>query len=102
MTMEFFLLLLMIVSVMTGLCTEAIKKLFDEAKVKYSSNVLAGIVAAVLACAIGCCYVVMAGAALNAKLAVILLALVLLSWLSAMVGYDKVIQAINQFRVSGK
>lgn len=35
-------------------------------------------------------------AQINAKMAVYLIALVLLSWLASMVGYDKVIQAITQ------
>ncbi|HIY00818.1 MAG TPA: aminopeptidase [Candidatus Blautia faecipullorum] len=98
MTMEYFLLLLMIVSVMTGLFTEAIKKLLDELQVGYCSNVLAGIVAVILACVVDAGYVIMIDAVLNSKMAVILIALVLLSWLIAMVGYDKVIQAISQFR----
>lgn len=34
----------------------------------------------------------------NEKMAVYLIALVLLSWLCAMLGYDKVIQAITQIR----
>lgn len=40
----------------------------------------------------------MVQAAISAQMVVILIALVLLSWLSAMVGYDKVIQAIGQIR----
>ena len=43
-------------------------------------------------------YVILTEAAFNAKLAVYLIALMLLSWLAAMVGYDKVIQAISQFK----
>lgn len=99
MTFETFLLLLMIVSVLTGLFTEAVKKLLDELNKPYKSNMLAGIVAAVLSAAIGTGYVIMIEIQINAKLAVILIALMLLSWLSAMVGYDKVVQAISQFKI---
>lgn len=42
MTLEIFLLGLMIVSIFTGLFTEGIKKLLDEMTVKYHSNFLAG------------------------------------------------------------
>ena len=42
----------------------------------------------------------MVEAQLNAKMAVILIALVLLSWLCAMVGYDKVMQAISQIKIA--
>ena len=94
MNFETFLLLLMIVSVLTGLVTEGIKKLLDEAKKPYRSNLLAGVVAVILSIAVDTGYMIM-----NEKMAVILIALVLLSWLCAMVGYDKVIQAISQFKV---
>ena len=48
MTLEYFLLLLMIVSIFTGLVTEGIKKLLEESKKTYKSNFLAGGVAVVL------------------------------------------------------
>lgn len=51
MNFETFLLLLMIVSVLTGLVTEGIKKLLDEAKKPYRSNLLAGVVAVILSIA---------------------------------------------------
>lgn len=63
---------------------------------------LAGYVAVVLSIAVGAAYVIMAGAAVNAKMAVCLIALMFLSWLSAMVGYDKVMQAISQFKTYKK
>ena len=47
MSLEIFLLLLLIVSIFTGLFTEGIKKLMDEVNKKYLSNFLAGFVAAV-------------------------------------------------------
>ena len=43
-------------------------------------------------------YLVITETAFNLKMAVYLIALVLLSWLAAMVGYDKVIQSITQFK----
>jgi len=98
MTFETFLLLLLIVSVLTGLVTEAIKNWLTERGKKYYANALAGYVAAVLSVAIGAAYCIVTQAAINAQMVVYLIALVFLSWLSAMVGYDKVVQAIAQFR----
>lgn len=98
MSLEFFLFLLMLTSIMTGLFTEGIKKLLDEAGKSYKSNILAGAVATVLSIAVGAGYIILMGVQINAKMAVILIALVLLSWLSAMVGYDKVMQAISQIK----
>lgn len=61
-------------------------------------NALAGYVAIGLSIAVGIAYIILVGAALNAQTAVYLIALILLSWLCAMVGYDKVMQAIAQFK----
>lgn len=99
-SLETFLLLLMVVSVLTGLCTEAIKKMMKELGKTYKSNILAGAVASVLSVIIGTGYIVLMEVQFNDKMAVILIALVLLSWLSAMVGYDKVLQAITQIKAS--
>ena len=102
MNLEVFLLMLLIVSVLTGLFTEGIKNWMKERKKTYYSNALAGYVAVVLSVMVGAAYVIITNAALNAYMAVYLIALVLLSWLAAMVGYDKVIQAIMQFKQYGK
>lgn len=98
MTLEIFLMMLMVVTTLTGLVTEALKVWLDEHKKAYCSNTLAGYVAVVLSVAVDGAYVIMTEAAMNEKMAVCLIALMLLSWLSAMVGYDKVMQAIAQIR----
>lgn len=102
MNIEHFLMLLIGVSVFTALVTEAIKKIMDESGKVYKSNILAGAVSVVLSVLAGAGYMVMAEAQINAKMAVILIALVLLSWLCAMVGYDKVMQAISQIKMAKK
>lgn len=96
MSIDIFLLLLMATSVLCSLVTEGLKVLFSEWEVKYYANTLAGVVAIILGLAFGAGYMIMAESAFNAKMMVLLIALVLLSWLSAMVGYDKVKQAITQ------
>lgn len=98
MNLEVFLLILLIVSMLTGLVTEAIKIWLQERDKKYYANALAGYVAVVMSIAVGAAYIILTEAALNALMAVYLIALVFLSWLSAMVGYDKVVQAISQFK----
>lgn len=98
MNFEIFLMGLLIVSTLTGLFTEAIKAWLQERGKKYYSNALAGYVAVGLSVLVSSGYVILTEAALNAKMAVYLIALILLSWLAAMVGYDKVIQAISQFK----
>lgn len=98
MNFEIFLLGLLIVSTLTGLFTEAIKAWLQERGKKYYSNALAGYVAVGLSVLVSSGYLILTETAFNAKMAVYLIALILLSWLAAMVGYDKVIQAISQFK----
>ena len=99
MTLEIFMVGLLIVSTMTSLFTEGIKKWLQERNKTYHANALAGYVAIVLSIAVGIAYIVVTAATINAQMVVFLLALVLLSWLCAMIGYDKVVQAISQFKV---
>lgn len=98
MSLSVFLMLLMVVSTFTGLVTEAVKKCLREMGRTYHANALAGCVAVALSAAVGAAYVILTGAAVNAQMAVYLVALLFLSWLAAMVGYDKVVQAVTQFR----
>lgn len=98
MTMEVFLIGLMVIATMTGIVTEAIKEFLKERNIKYYANALAGYVSVGLSFALSIGYIIVTETAVNAKLIVYLIALVLLSWLSAMIGYDKVIQAISQFK----
>ena len=97
---ETFLSLLLVTSVMTSLFVEAVKKFLGE-KYSFSSNILAGIVAVVLSVIIGVCYCILAEVVFSPQLVVYFVALVLLSWLCAMLGYDKVIQAITQLKLGG-
>lgn len=96
--MEIFFIGLLIVSTMTSLFTEAIKKWLQERNKTVHANALAGYVAIVLSVGIGIAYIIITEATINAKMVVFLIALMLLSWLAAMVGYDKVMQAISQFK----
>lgn len=102
MNFEIFLLGLLIVSTFTSLVTEAVKKLLKENKIGYRANTLAAIISAVLSLAVGVGYVIATGIAFTAQIVVCIIALIFMSWLCAMVGYDKVIQVISQFKTNGK
>lgn len=99
---ETFMLGLLVVSTLTGLVTEAIKKLLSERGVTYYANTLAGVVAIILSAAIGIGYVVLTGTGFTAQIIVYIVTMVFVSWLCSMVGYDKVIQAIKQFKFDRK
>lgn len=89
-TTDIFLVALMIVSTLTGLVTEAIKKMIAERNGTYRPNTIAGIVAAVLSLALGIGYVIISGITFTAQIVVYIIALTFIGWLGAMVGYDKI------------
>lgn len=95
---ELFLIGLLGISILTGLATEAIKKVLTDLNKTYRANILAGLVSLVLSAAVGIGYVIVTNAIFTAQIVVYLVTLVFMSWLCAMVGYDKVIQAISQFK----
>lgn len=99
---DIFLLGIMAVSTTTGLVTEAIKNLLVEHNVAYRANTLAGIVSAVLSAVLGVGYVFATNIGFSAQVIVYIIALVIVSWLCSMVGYDKVMQTIKQFKTNNE
>lgn len=98
--LDIFLAGLMITSTLTGLATEAVKKVLTEHNRPYHANTLAGLVSLVLSVAVGVGYIVVTNTTVTSQIAVCIIAMVFLSWLGSMVGYDKVIQAIGQFKTN--
>ena len=97
-SLHVFMLGVLVTSTMTGLATEAIKKILAEYSKNYYANTLAGIVSVILSVAIGVGYMMISGISFTSQSIIYLVALVFISWLCAMVGYDKVVQAISQFK----
>ena len=98
MPISFLTTALLVVSLTTNLTVEAIKKILEEKKVKYSSNVLAALLSIVIACAICGIYIVMTDTIFTIKIAIEILILMYLAFLISTVGYDKVIQMIKQIQ----
>ncbi len=96
MTTTAFLILLSGCAVMTSMLTEGIKKFLDELKITYASNILVLFVALVVGCGATALYYVNYQVPFNALNSVYLALLGIANWLGAMVGYDKVRQAIEQ------
>lgn len=101
-SLDIFLFGLLIASTLTSLVTEAVKSVLKEHGIAYRANTLAGLVAVVLSAALSIGYFVLSDIAFDSKMIVCFVAMILMSWLCAMVGYDKVIQAISQFKTSRK
>lgn len=92
----FLLSALALISVLTSLTVEAIKKILNEKKVEYSSNLLAVIVSTILTVALCVGYTLYFGEPFTIQKVIIMIALTFLSFLSATVGYDKVKMLLEQ------
>lgn len=90
----FLITALALISAMTSLTVEALKKLLGE-KIK-SYNLLAAIVAIVLTILVSVGYLIYTGTAFTAQIGVVIAALMFLSFLASTVGYDKVVQMLKQ------
>ena len=99
MKIDMFAFALLVVSTLTGLVVQAIKAMLAENHIVMKKpNTVAGIVAIVLAALLGVGWVLYTGAAWSVRLVLLLVALGFLSWLCAMLGYDKVMQTLAQLR----
>lgn len=98
MPISFLTTALLIVSVITNLTVEGIKKLLDGTKVKYSSNALAAILSVLIACAVSAIYLIMTDTVFTMKIGVEIVVLMYLGFLISTVGYDKVIQMLKQIQ----
>lgn len=94
----FLLSVLAVISALTTLTVEGIKKILDEKQVQYSSNVLAIIVALILTIVGSVLYLIYFSIPVTAQVIVIIICLVFLSFLVATVGYDKVKQLLEQLK----
>ena len=100
MTIESFMSMLFAVSVATGIVTQAVKNFLDGFNLTYSSNIVAGITSVVVGGFTFYGYTLYTGVEVNQLLIAVYIAFVVMSWICAMVGYDKVMQAVKQ--IAGK
>lgn len=100
MTVTVFLILLAVCAAVTSLLTEGTKKFLDELGISYAANILVLIIAMIVGCGATALYYVNYQVPFNALNSVYLALMGVANWLGAMVGYDKVKQAIAQ--IGGK
>ena len=98
MDLSFLTTALIAVSLLTNLTVEGLKKLMDERGATYSSNLLAAITSVIIAAAIFGGYMIMNDIAFTIKIAVQIVILMYLAFLSSTVGYDKIIQTLKQIK----
>ena len=100
MPISFMTTALLAVSLLTNLTVEGIKKLLEGTNAKYSSNILAAILSAILSGAVCVIYLIMNDIGFSVKIGVEIVVLMYLSFLVSTVGYDKVIQTLKQLQVN--
>ena len=95
MTITMFLMLLSAFSVISGIITEAVKKLISD-KANLSYNIIALIVALIVGSVGTAIYYQLNGMLFNANNIIYMILMGFASGLISMVGYDKVKQAVLQ------
>ena len=98
MTITTFLVLLAGLAAVTAVITEGVKMFLDGQGITYASNIVVLIVAMVVGCGGTAIYYVNYQIQFNALNRVYLALMGISNWISAMVGYDKVKQAIEQVK----
>ena len=98
MPISFMTSALLAVSLLTNLTVEGVKKLLDENKKSYSSNVLAAIFSMILSVGVCLVYLVMYDISFSIKIGIEIMVLMYLGFLVSTVGYDKVLQMLKQIQ----
>lgn len=88
--------LLAVLATVTSLLTQGVKMFLDDMKIRYASNVIVLIIALVVGCGGTALYCINQQVPFNALTAVYLAIMGIGNWLAAMLGYDKVKQALTQ------
>lgn len=99
MSVTLFITLLTIFSTITSICTQGCKKILDELNVAYASNIVAFIIACVVGIGGTAIYYILCSVEFNIINVVCMILMGLATSFGAMIGYDKVVQAIDQLRV---
>lgn len=98
MTAETFLILLTAFSTVTSLAAEAVKKLLDKMELTYASNVIVLVVSSLVGGLGTIGYYILNNVEVTAANVACVVIMMIANWIGSMVGYDKVKQALTQFK----
>lgn len=101
MNLEAFIILLTVCAAVTSLLTEAVKSFLDMQKIRYASNIVVLVIAMVTGCAGAVVYYYIFAVPFTPLNCIMAVFLGLADWVGAMVGYDKVKQALGQMKGIG-
>jgi len=89
-------LLLAVIAALTGLVTEAIKRTFNLDSDKVPLNLLTAVVSVVCGAAVGAGYFIMNSVPITPQNIVYLVIIIVASWISSMLGFDKIKETFTQ------
>lgn len=92
----FLISALFMISALTGLTVESLKKIMQETGKECNATLLAAIVSVILTVCICVGYVLYSGVPFTIQEVVIMVAMTFLSFLSATVGFDKVKEVLSK------
>lgn len=101
MNLQAFIILLTIFATVTSLLTEAVKSFLDAQKIRYASNIVVLVIAMAAGCAGAMLYYYIFAVPFTPLNCIMAVFLGLANWVGAMVGYDKVKQALEQIKGIG-
>lgn len=96
MSISFLTGALLAISLLTNVTVEAIKKIMDGIGKMYSSTLMAVIVSVVITCALSVGYLILNGIAFDLEVGVQIIALIYMSFLTATLGYDKIVDIFTK------
>lgn len=96
MTVTLFITVLTMGSMVSGLLTEAIKKAYENAHKEYSANVIALVNAVVVGIGGTAVMYMLLGIAWTVNNIICMVLMGLAVWVASMIGYDKVVQMLQQ------
>lgn len=94
--MENSIILLSITTTMTTLVVESLKHMLNLSSKNVSYNIMAAVTSVVCALLVAFAYIILADVVIGPKTIVYIVALALTSWVSSMVSFDKVKEAVKQ------
>ena len=98
MTVEVFMVLLSILSIVTSLCTQGVKKFLTSMKKNYAANIVVLVISIIVGGIGTVVYYMYDGVAWTPLNITIVFLMMLANWLGAMLEYDKIMQAITQIK----
>lgn len=98
MTITLFITILTVGATLTSLLTEALKKWYENAHMEYSPNMIALVNALVIGIGgTSVCYMLL-GIPWNVNNIICAVLMAVCMWIGSMIGYDKIIQLLNQLK----